>query len=204
MKILSLTLSLVFLLTVMAVSLDSDRKYIVLQRDAAKTAPFSEAVLVGNTLYIAGHLGIDPKTGKPGATPEEEARLVMESLKRTVEAAGLSMADIVSVQVFCSDVSVFAHGSSPSRETISAACWRVSRSVSRAHGACRIEAAIPTRCWRARASPSNRSMFCWKVKCGSAETTAIRRFSWGSPSRECSWVKYRCCSTVPIWRRCAR
>ena len=107
MKIFSLILSLVFLLTVMATSLDSDRKYIVLQRDAAKTAPFSEAVLVGNTLYIAGHIGIDPKTGKPGTTPEEEARLVLESLKRTVEAAGLTMDDIVSVQVFCSDVSVF-------------------------------------------------------------------------------------------------
>ena len=130
MKILSLTLSLVFLLTVMAVSLDSDRKYIVLQRDAAKTAPFSEAVLVGNTLYIAGHLGIDPKTGKPGATPEEEARFVMESLKRTVEAAGLTMDDIVSVQVFCSDVSVFDafnsvyrtyfHGHYPARAFIGA------------------------------------------------------------------------------------
>ena len=130
MKILSLTLSLVFLLTVMAVSLDSDRKYIVLQRDAAKTAPFSEAVLVGNTLYIAGHLGIDPTTGKPGATPEEEARFVMESLKRTVEAAGLTMDDIVSVQVFCSDVSVFDafnsvyrtyfHGHYPARAFIGA------------------------------------------------------------------------------------
>ncbi|HEV2988815.1 MAG TPA: Rid family hydrolase [Candidatus Angelobacter sp.] len=107
MKRISLVLSLVLLLTLVAVSVDSDRKYIVLRRDAAKNAPFSEAVLAGNTLYIAGHLGIDPKTGKPGATPEEEARLVMESLKRTVEASGFNMDDIVSVQVFCSDVSVF-------------------------------------------------------------------------------------------------
>lgn len=130
MKILSLLLSLVLLLTLTAVSADSDRKYIVLQREAAKTAPFSEAVLAGNTLYIAGHLGLDPKTGKPGATPEEEARLVMESLKRTVEAAGLSMDDMVSVQVFCSDVSVFDafnsvyrtyfHGNYPARAFIGA------------------------------------------------------------------------------------
>ncbi|HEV2963508.1 MAG TPA: Rid family hydrolase [Candidatus Angelobacter sp.] len=130
MKIVSMVLSLVLLLTVMAVSADSDRKYIVLQREAAKTAPFSEAVLAGNTLYIAGHLGLDPKTGKPGATPEEEARLVMESLKRTVEAAGLSMDDMVSVQVFCSDVSVFDafnsvyrtyfHGNYPARAFIGA------------------------------------------------------------------------------------
>ena len=130
MKIASLTLTFILLLTVMAASSDSDRKYIVLQRNAAKSAPFSEAVLAGNTLYISGHLGIDPKTGKPGATPEEEARLVMESVKRTVEAAGLSMDDIVSVQVFCSDVSVFDdfnsvyrtyfHGNYPARAFIGA------------------------------------------------------------------------------------
>ncbi len=130
MKIASLALLFVLLLTVMAVSADSDRKYIVLQRNAAKSAPFSEAVLAGNTLYISGHLGIDPKTGKPGATPEEEARLVMESVKRTVEAAGMTMDDIVSVQVFCSDVSVFDefnsvyrtyfHGNYPARAFIGA------------------------------------------------------------------------------------
>ena len=130
MKIASLTLTFILLLTVMAVSADSDRKYIVLQRNAAKSAPFSEAVLAGSTLYISGHLGIDPKTGKPGATPEEEARLVMESVKRTVEAAGMSMDDVVSVQVFCSDVSVFDefnsvyrtyfHGNYPARAFIGA------------------------------------------------------------------------------------
>lgn len=130
MKIASLALLFVLLLTVMAVSADSDRKYIVLQRNAAKSAPFSEAVLAGNTLYISGHLGIDPKTGKPGATPEEEARLVMESVKRTVEAAGMTVDDIVSVQVFCSDVSVFDefnsvyrtyfHGNYPARAFIGA------------------------------------------------------------------------------------
>jgi len=128
MKTFSLALSCVLLLSAAALAAQSDRKHIVLQREAAKTAPFSEAVLVGNTLYIAGHIGVDPKTGKPGATPEEEARLVMESLKRTVEAAGLGMDDMVSVQVFCSDVSVFDafnsvyrtyfHGNYPARAFI--------------------------------------------------------------------------------------
>jgi reactive intermediate/imine deaminase len=106
-----------------------DRKHIVLKRaEAAKNAPFSEAVLVGDTLYVAGHIGLDPQTGKPGATPEDEARLVMESIKRTVEAAGMTMDDLVSVQVFCSDVSFFDafngvyrtyfHGNYPARAFI--------------------------------------------------------------------------------------
>lgn len=87
---------------------DSDRKFITQARPGAPAnLPFSEGVLVGNTLYIAGHIGIDPKTGKPGATPEDEARLVMDGIKQTVEAAGLKMDDVVSVQVFCSDVAFY-------------------------------------------------------------------------------------------------
>jgi 2-iminobutanoate/2-iminopropanoate deaminase len=69
--------------------------------------PFSDAVWAGNTLYLSGHIGLDPKTGKPGATARDEAVLVMEALKRTLEAARLTMQDLVSVQVFCSDVSLF-------------------------------------------------------------------------------------------------
>src|SRR5215471_11205437 len=84
-----------------------ERKYIVMKRPVATGAPFSEAVLDGDTLYIGGHIGIDPKTGKPGATPEEEARLVMEAVKRTVEAAGLTMDDVVDVTVYCSDVNFY-------------------------------------------------------------------------------------------------
>jgi len=87
-----------------------DRKHIVLKRatPAAANAPFSEAVLVGDTLYIGGHLGLDPATGKPGATPEDEAKLLMEAFKRTIETAGMSMDDLVSVQVHCSDVSFYS------------------------------------------------------------------------------------------------
>lgn len=86
-----------------------DRKHIVLKRAnaTAANAPFSEAVLVGDTLYIGGHIGLDPATGKPGASPEEEARLVMDAMKRTIETAGMTMDDLVSVQVHCSDVSFY-------------------------------------------------------------------------------------------------
>jgi reactive intermediate/imine deaminase len=69
--------------------------------------PFSDAVWHGDTLYLSGHIGLDPQTGKPGTTPEEEARLVMDGVKHTLEAAGLTMNDLLSVQIFCSDVSLF-------------------------------------------------------------------------------------------------
>ncbi len=86
----------------------ADRKYIVNPRPADTQAlPFSDGVLVGNTLYIAGHIGLDPKTGQAPADAEQEARLVMDGIKKTVEAAGLSMDDVVSLQVFCTDLKFY-------------------------------------------------------------------------------------------------
>lgn len=65
--------------------------------------PFSGAVLVGNTLYLSGAIGLDENQQVP-STAEEEARNVMDRIRERVEAAGMSMDDLVSVQVFCSDV----------------------------------------------------------------------------------------------------
>lgn len=108
MKLCITTLTMV-LLAASVLCAAQDRKHIVMKRatPAAANAPFSEAVLVGDTLYVGGHIGLDPATGKPGTTPEDEARLVMESVKHTIEAAGLTMDDLVSVQVYCSDVSFY-------------------------------------------------------------------------------------------------
>lgn len=66
--------------------------------------PFSAAVLAGNTLYLSGKIGLTPDRTVP-ATPEEEARLVLDDVKTTLQKAGMSMDDLVSVQVFCSDLS---------------------------------------------------------------------------------------------------
>ncbi len=86
----------------------ADRKYIVTPRPADfKGLPFSDGVLVGNTLYIAGHIGLDAKTGTPPASAEDEARLAMDAIKQTVDAAGLSMDDVVSVQIFCTDLKLY-------------------------------------------------------------------------------------------------
>jgi len=86
----------------------SDRKYIVNPRPGdTKSLPFSDAVLVGNTLYIAGHIGLDPKTSQAPDDAELEAHLVMDGIKKTVENAGLMMDDIVSMQIFCTDLKLY-------------------------------------------------------------------------------------------------
>jgi 2-iminobutanoate/2-iminopropanoate deaminase len=69
--------------------------------------PFSDAAWVGQTLYVSGHLGLDPATGQPPAEPEEEARLLLDGIVKTLAAAGLTMNDLVWVQIYCSDVSLF-------------------------------------------------------------------------------------------------
>ena len=58
-----------FLLLVLCISASgADRKFIVKPRASdMKALPFSDAVMVGNTLYIAGHIGLDAKTGAPPA-----------------------------------------------------------------------------------------------------------------------------------------
>lgn len=104
----------------------ADRKFIVKPRPAGlESVPFSDGVLIGNTLYMAGTIGLDPKTGQPPASAEDEARFAMEATKQTVEAAGLTMDDVVSIQVFCTDLKLYAtfnnvyktyfHGNFPAR-----------------------------------------------------------------------------------------
>ena len=75
--------------------------------DKVVQAPFSDAILAGNTLYLSGTIGLDPKTGKPPAEIEEEIKLVMGNIQRTLSLAGMTMDDIVSVQVFCTDLTLF-------------------------------------------------------------------------------------------------
>jgi 2-iminobutanoate/2-iminopropanoate deaminase len=69
--------------------------------------PFSSGVFAGDTFYMSGHIGLDPATKKPPADAEQEARLMLDAFGGTLSRASLTMADLVFVQVFCSDVSLF-------------------------------------------------------------------------------------------------
>jgi 2-iminobutanoate/2-iminopropanoate deaminase len=77
------------------------RRYIN-PRSAANPAnltqpPFSGAVQVGDTLYLSGMLGT-------GDTGEAAATNVLTSIQNTLKSAGMTMDDLVSVQIFCPDV----------------------------------------------------------------------------------------------------
>jgi len=81
-----------------------DREYINSRSPAdGAVPPFSGAVRVGETLYLSGTIG-RTADGQIAETAEEEARLVLNNVKGTLESAGMTMEDLVSVQIFSSDV----------------------------------------------------------------------------------------------------
>jgi 2-iminobutanoate/2-iminopropanoate deaminase len=72
----------------------------------AEGLPFSNGILAGSTLYVAGQEGLDHGKLRPGGIgPETQAAL--ENIKKIVEAAGLQMGDVVSVNVYLADIAEF-------------------------------------------------------------------------------------------------
>ncbi|WP_291297777.1 RidA family protein [Elioraea sp.] len=77
-------------------------------RAPAAIGPYSQAIMAGNTLYLAGQIAIDPATNQVKAgTIEEETKLVLDNLKAVLEAAGMTMANVVSTTVFMADLNEF-------------------------------------------------------------------------------------------------
>jgi len=69
--------------------------------------PFSDAVMVGNTLYLAGRLGTDPKTNQIPEDIEQEVKLLLDSFKDVLAAANMTMDDLVTVTVYCPDLTLY-------------------------------------------------------------------------------------------------
>jgi len=69
--------------------------------------PFSPGLTLGDTLYVSGHLGVDPAVGKAPDDPEEEARQVLHSVELTLKEAGMTMDDLVYVEIYCTDLKLY-------------------------------------------------------------------------------------------------
>lgn len=84
----------------------STRQYINLPGRPAGL-PFSDAVLVNDTLYLAGRLGIDPATGIGPTDIDQELRFLFDGFEAVLAQAKMTMDDLVSVQIYCPDVSLW-------------------------------------------------------------------------------------------------
>ena len=69
--------------------------------------PYSDAVLAGNTLYLAGRIGIDPVTGLAPESVDAELKLLFDGFQAVLKLAGMSMDDLVWVQIYSPDVSLW-------------------------------------------------------------------------------------------------
>jgi enamine deaminase RidA (YjgF/YER057c/UK114 family) len=85
---------------------DPNRRYINLSNRPAGL-PFSDGVLVGDTLYISGRIGIDVATGEAPASIDAELELLFEGFQAVLREAGMSVDDLVWVQVYSPDVSLW-------------------------------------------------------------------------------------------------
>jgi 2-iminobutanoate/2-iminopropanoate deaminase len=91
--------------------------------------PYSQAVRVGNTLYVSGQIPLNPQTGALVLdTIENATHRVMQNIKALVEVAGLTLSDVAKVSIFIKDMQDFAKinevyatyftGDFPARETV--------------------------------------------------------------------------------------
>ncbi len=69
--------------------------------------PYSNMVVAGDKVYLAGAIGVDPATGSVPDDLEQEIRIVLDSMKTRLEMVGLTMDDLVSVTVFCPDLTLY-------------------------------------------------------------------------------------------------
>ncbi len=94
--------------------------------------PYSQAISVGNTVYVAGQGGFDPVSGSVmNATFEEEVTRTFENIQAILAAAGATMNDVVKVNVYLTDLNNFGRmneiykkyfsGDYPARATVGSA-----------------------------------------------------------------------------------
>ena len=89
-------------------SANRTRHYVNLQRAAnAPRGPFSDAVLIGDTLYLAGRIGLDSQTGNAPANVEDEIRILLDGIQDVLRSGGMNMDDLAYVQVFCTDLNLY-------------------------------------------------------------------------------------------------
>jgi 2-iminobutanoate/2-iminopropanoate deaminase len=110
-----------------------NKKIINTSKAPSPIGPYSQAVLVGNTLYTSGQIAINPANNElVTSTINEETKMVMENLKAVLEAAEMNFSHVVKCSIFISNMNDFAqinevYGSYftsdfPARETVQVAC----------------------------------------------------------------------------------
>lgn len=85
------------------------RQIIATTHAPAAIGPYSQAVRVGDTVYFSGQIPLDPATGNlVGGDITAQARRVFDNLVAVAQAAGGSLAEVVRVGIYVTDLANFA------------------------------------------------------------------------------------------------
>ena len=109
------------------------KKIIFTEKAPAPIGPYSQAVMVGNTLYTSGQIALNPSTMELVLdTIEAETEQVMENLKALLEAADMTFENVYKTTIFITNMHDFARinavysryfneDTAPARETVQVA-----------------------------------------------------------------------------------
>jgi reactive intermediate/imine deaminase len=85
------------------------QKTIIQTNDApAAIGTYSQAVKVGDTVYLSGQIGLDPESMQMVQGIEPQIHRVFQNLRAVTVAAGGSLADVVKLNIFLTDLGHFA------------------------------------------------------------------------------------------------
>jgi 2-iminobutanoate/2-iminopropanoate deaminase len=74
----------------------------------AAIGPYSQAIAVGDLVFCSGQLGLDPTSGDLAEGVEAQADRALRNLTAVLDAAGLTLADVVKTTIFLADMADFA------------------------------------------------------------------------------------------------
>ena len=106
------------------------KKIITTNNAPAPIGPYNQAILVNDTLYLSGQIGLDPRLMKiVEGDIKKETEQVMENLKNVLEAAEMTFNHVIKSSIFLSDMedfgqvnevygSYFLNETAPARETV--------------------------------------------------------------------------------------
>ncbi len=106
------------------------KKIITTLKAPAPIGPYNQAIMVNDTLYLSGQIGLDPYSMKVvNGGAKEETKQVMKNLKAVLEAADMTFDNVVKSSIFIIDMSdfgkvneiyesYFSNKAAPARETI--------------------------------------------------------------------------------------
>ncbi|QYS85870.1 RidA family protein [Flavobacterium oreochromis] len=109
------------------------KKIIFTEQAPAPIGPYSQAVLIKDTLYTSGQIAINPESSELILTSiEEETEQVMQNLKAVLEAANMSFENVIKTTIFIMNMGDFAkinsvygkyfeEATAPARETVQVA-----------------------------------------------------------------------------------